>query len=199
MVMVFPMVSSSWCIQVQVRSIKCQNHVILYPFGRCGSVWQCLALAGLHLSYYHFGYIQLVNVYPYPYSYQLFQCCSTSWIPFSLPTHLDQLPNLFKAINHVWCFNHTIQLSAKALLKPFSNSLKDDNTIECGNDDEDAGGGVEPIDEGGDEDNDDNDAGEGEGEDEPMDDGEDEDDPFEMLTRLTMSSYWKIQQLCMQH
>jgi len=76
-----------------------------------------------------------------------------------------------------------MQLSAKALLKPFSNSLKDDNTIECGNDDEDAGGGVEPIDEGGDEDNDDNDAGEGEGEDEPMDDGEDEDDPFEMLDK----------------
>jgi hypothetical protein len=41
-----------------------------------------------------------------------------------------------------------MQLSAKALLKPFSNSLKDDDTTECGNDDEDAVG-VEPIDEGG--------------------------------------------------
>jgi hypothetical protein len=73
-----------------------------------------------------------------------------------------------------------MQLSAKGLLKPFSNSLKDDNTTERGNNDEDAGGDVEPIDKGGDEDNDDDAASEGEGEDEP-DDGEDEDDPFYML------------------
>jgi hypothetical protein len=38
-----------------------------------------------------------------------------------------------------------MQLPAKALLKPFSNLLKDDDTTKCGNDDEDAGGGVEPI------------------------------------------------------
>jgi hypothetical protein len=28
---------------------------------------------------------------------------------------------LFDASNHVHCFNHTIQLSCKALLKPFSS------------------------------------------------------------------------------
>lgn len=32
---------------------------------------------------------------------------------------LDRLPNTFEGFNRVRCFNHTIQLSAKALLKPF--------------------------------------------------------------------------------
>jgi hypothetical protein len=36
-------------------------------------------------------------------------------------SHLDKLPNLFKQVNHVRCFNHTLQLSAKALLKTFDN------------------------------------------------------------------------------
>ena len=72
-----------------------------------------------------------------------------------------------------------MQLSAKALLKPFSNSPKDDDTIECGNDDEDAELGVEPIDEGGDDDNDGED-----GDDATDDDEDDEDDPFEMLDEV---------------
>ena len=32
---------------------------------------------------------------------------------------LDKLPNTFEEVNRVWCFNHTIQLSVKGLLKPF--------------------------------------------------------------------------------
>ena len=44
-------------------------------------------------------------------------------------------------MNHVWCCNHTIQLSAKALLKPFSASPKDNN--ESNNDDEDLEEGPE--------------------------------------------------------
>ena len=32
---------------------------------------------------------------------------------------LAGLPNAFEEPNWVWCFNHTLQLSAKALLKPF--------------------------------------------------------------------------------
>jgi hypothetical protein len=67
-----------------------------------------------------------------------------------------------------------MQLSAKALLKPFNNLLKDDDTPECGNNDEDAG--VEPIDEGSDDDEED-----GEGGDDPTDDDDDDDDPFEKL------------------
>ena len=35
-------------------------------------------------------------------------------------TQLDQLPNLFKSVNHTYFFNHTMQLSAKALLQQFA-------------------------------------------------------------------------------
>lgn len=37
-------------------------------------------------------------------------------------TFLDRLPNAFEDINRVRCFNHTMQLSAKALIKPFDVS-----------------------------------------------------------------------------
>jgi len=30
------------------------------------------------------------------------------------------LKNSFDKANHIWCFNHTIQLSGKALIKPFN-------------------------------------------------------------------------------
>src|SRR5258705_11663448 len=36
---------------------------------------------------------------------------------------LDQLDNSFKEENRVRCFNHTLQLSAKSLLKPFNLAL----------------------------------------------------------------------------
>ena len=38
-------------------------------------------------------------------------------------TKLDQLNNTFDKENRVWCFNHTLQLSAKALLKPYNVGL----------------------------------------------------------------------------
>jgi len=38
---------------------------------------------------------------------------------------LAKLPNMFEEINHVCCFNHTLQLSAKTLLKPFNVALAD--------------------------------------------------------------------------
>src|ERR1700723_4639183 len=38
-------------------------------------------------------------------------------------TELDQLDNTFEKENRVGCFNHTLQLSAKALLKPFNIGL----------------------------------------------------------------------------
>ena len=91
-------------------------------------------------------------------------------------TSLDRLPNSFEAINRVRCFNHTMQLSAKALLKPFSASPKDDDITEGGNDDEDTEDGIGLIDEGGDE--------EQEEEDEPTEDEEDKEDPFEMLDEV---------------
>ena len=38
-------------------------------------------------------------------------------------TKLDTLDNSFEAINHVRCFNHTLQLSAKSLLAPFNTAI----------------------------------------------------------------------------
>ena len=47
-------------------------------------------------------------------------------------SYLDGLPNSFEAVNHVRCFNHTMQLSVKALMKPFDTpiSLDDSNVHE---------------------------------------------------------------------
>ena len=63
-------------------------------------------------------------------------------------------PNLFESANRVWCFNHTLQLSVKALLKPFGAPSKD--TDNSGNDDEDNKGcpELEMIPEDEDEDRD---------------------------------------------
>ena len=49
---------------------------------------------------------------------------------------LDKLPNTFDELNRVRCFNHTIQLSAKGLLKPFYSmrSIETDNETESGDD-----------------------------------------------------------------
>jgi hypothetical protein len=43
-------------------------------------------------------------------------------------TKLDQLDNTFDKDNRVRCFNHTLQLSAKALLKPFNIGLSGKTT-----------------------------------------------------------------------
>jgi hypothetical protein len=43
-------------------------------------------------------------------------------------TKLDQLDNTFDKENWVRCFNHTLQLSAKALLKPFNIGLSENAT-----------------------------------------------------------------------
>ena len=68
---------------------------------------------------------------------------------------LDKLPNTFEEVNWVRCFNHTIQLSAKGLLKPFysAGSIETDNETEYGDngmpalqavDDEEEDGGDDP-------------------------------------------------------
>ena len=54
-------------------------------------------------------------------------------------TKLDQLDNTFEEENWVQCFNHTLQLSVKALLKPFNVGLSrkvtdDDNEFTQDND-----------------------------------------------------------------
>jgi hypothetical protein len=52
---------------------------------------------------------------------------------------LDQLDNSFNEENRARCFNHTIQLSAKALLKPFNTALSQkatDNDDDVAEDDD---------------------------------------------------------------
>ena len=39
-------------------------------------------------------------------------------------TWLAELPNSFEEANHVWCFNHTLQLSTRALLHLFNVGLR---------------------------------------------------------------------------
>src|SRR6266702_4762251 len=43
------------------------------------------------------------------------------------------LPNSFDQVNCVCCFNHTMQLSAKRLLKPFTSLVMANNTEDNGN------------------------------------------------------------------
>lgn len=43
-------------------------------------------------------------------------------------THLDGISNAFDELNRVRCFNHTLQLSAKTLLKPFNAGVSSSTT-----------------------------------------------------------------------
>ena len=45
---------------------------------------------------------------------------------------LNALPNSFNQVNRVRCFNHTMQLSAKRLLKPFTSSTGPADTEDDG-------------------------------------------------------------------
>ena len=85
-------------------------------------------------------------------------------------TELDQLDNTFEKENRVRCFNHTLQLSAKALLKPFNIGLSgkatddddeltqdDDNDLAMVENDEDEGNEEEQADEDDDDEDDDDD------------------------------------------
>jgi len=81
-------------------------------------------------------------------------------------TKLDQRDNTFEEENRVQCFNHTLQLSAKALLKPFNIGLSgkatDDNNELTQDDDNDPamvgdGGDKEDEEEQASEDNDEDD------------------------------------------
>ena len=85
-------------------------------------------------------------------------------------TELDQLDNTFEKENRVRCFNHTLQLSAKALLKPFNIGLSgkatddddeltqdDDNDLAMVENDEDEGNEEEQADEDDDDEDDEDD------------------------------------------
>jgi hypothetical protein len=89
---------------------------------------------------------------------------------------LAAMPNSFDEENHVHCFNHTLQLSAKALIKLFNVGMSSKKSI--GDDDESSEGddgmpGLEDIDE---------DEDEGEGEVAEREDAEDDIDELEELS-----------------
>jgi hypothetical protein len=63
-------------------------------------------------------------------------------------TTLAAMPNSFDTVNRVRCFNHTLQLSAKALLKPFNVGLasgKDASTPDADADSSDVGTNDGPL------------------------------------------------------
>ena len=64
---------------------------------------------------------------------------------------LAEMDNSFELDNHVRCFNHTLQLSAKALLRPFNPALGKASDIDLNGDQDDLG--AEDEDNDGDEDN----------------------------------------------
>lgn len=92
-------------------------------------------------------------------------------------TTLHKLDNTFDEANRVRCFNHTIQLSAKSLLKPFNAALSrtpvDDVAAFDDNNDETIGEGDE-AEEGQDEDDEDQSEDKGGDEDSIVDKVEDD-------------------------
>jgi hypothetical protein len=103
-------------------------------------------------------------------------------------TRLHRLPNAFEAINRIRCFNHTIQLSAKALLCPFTSTIVSDahDSTEANNLPDDDSDIPDLIDDEEDQDEDEGDGsnvGDNEDDDEDEDgDDDDDDNTFETLS-----------------
>jgi hypothetical protein len=98
-------------------------------------------------------------------------------------TKLASLPNSFEEENRARCFNHTVQLSAKELIKPFNAGMgarqasDGDNSLIL-EDIGDNSNGDEDEDDMGDEDEDDTD-------DEDKDNADDEDDNINEIDEMT--------------
>lgn len=101
---------------------------------------------------------------------------------------LATLPNSFEEVNRVRCFNHTLQLSAKALLRPFNagmGKMSDDDTS-------DLTGGAEEQTEDKDDGDDDNDDDNDDDEPNVVDLNDDPDDNIDELDVLTEGDRDKI-------
>jgi hypothetical protein len=59
----------------------------------------------------------------------------------TMTTVLDGMPNAFDEVNRVWCFNHTLQLSAKTLIWPFNAGFSSGNANDVDDVDSDDGDG----------------------------------------------------------
>jgi hypothetical protein len=94
-------------------------------------------------------------------------------------TALANMDNSFEQVNRVRCFNHTLQLSSKALLKPFNAGIAgkpDDEPVDCEDDDMPSLVDVDDEDENGDNDD---------GTDEHEDENGMEDDGIDELDNLS--------------
>lgn len=92
--------------------------------------------------------------------------------------HLAQMENSFDDVNRVRCFNHTMQLSARALLKPFNTPAReDDDGASSGDQVDNVEDDIDDVFTDEDSDEEDEDAVE----DAEIDDYEEEEDPFEAL------------------
>ena len=103
---------------------------------------------------------------------------------------LDELPNSFESVNRVRCFNHTMQLSAKALLAPFSGPCTDKDADDIPDADDDDDEEEEEVADGGEDEDDDDD----ERDNDPMD-LLSEDEQAELL-RDTAAARATLQKVC---
>jgi len=95
---------------------------------------------------------------------------------------LARMDNSFQEENHVRCFNHTLQLSAKALLRPFNPALGKDADTNCNGGEDDL---LDMEDDDSEDDDDDEDEEDEEDDDLPdvpdIDDFDDDDDELDAL------------------
>jgi hypothetical protein len=105
----------------------------------------------------------------------------------TLTTKLDQLDNTFEEQNRARCFNHTLQLSAQALLKPFnvglSGNVMDDDNQSTQDDD----GDLVMVEDDKDEEDE-------EGQAKDKDDEDDEDDNINELEELSEEEQCQVLQ-----
>ena len=95
---------------------------------------------------------------------------------------LSTFKNSFEEVNRVRCFNHTLQLSAKALLTPFNTALSGGGKEDSGEMAEDSGDDMAVL--GADEEDED-DGNDADDEDEDVEDKDDEDDDINELQELS--------------
>ena len=95
---------------------------------------------------------------------------------------LSKLDNSFEANNRLRCFNHTMQLAAKALLRPLNPGISGKDNNESGEDDDDCPSLILNDEENEAEDETEDEAEDGVGShDNAMDDLDDEIDELQML------------------
>jgi hypothetical protein len=94
---------------------------------------------------------------------------------------LDDLPNSFEKMNHVQCFNHTMQLSVKALLELFVMATENSDDQDADSSDMPLFEDIEEGEEGEDKHDDDTEEVDEDNNDDDNDNDNDKEDPFDKL------------------